>query len=199
MAHLTPAQNVTLKAFMAADPIMGALPVTNQGASDIEVLLKAPAVPDFWVWSTGVPVDLIFDAITWSNLTPQDASPVAAIPSAPTAAETYALALYQSRALICQSKQLALQILVQKGDYGSVNAAKSKIRDGIQDALVSIPSGTNGTDKAGGWSSVQLVLQRLANVLEKLFAVGVGSPASPATMAFEGTIDYSHIHSLRLL
>ena len=197
MSHLTPGQVTTLKAFIAADPVMSVIPVTLDGSYDMALLLNAPAVPAFQVWATNTPVDVIFDAITWANLTPQDAAPVAAVPSTPTAAETYAQQLWLSRAILCQSKQFALQILLSGRSSGSVNAAKSKVRDGIQDALVSIPSGAAGADKAGGWASVQLALQRKATVLEKLLAVGTGSAASPATMAVEGAMDYNDLQGVR--
>jgi hypothetical protein len=41
--------------------------------------------------------------------------------------------------------------------------------------------------------------KRKANVLEKLFATGTGSDASPATMVIEGTISYQEIDAVRAL
>lgn len=195
--HLNTAQSLALRNFIAADPVMSTYPLTGDGAFAIAILLNAKAIPTFQVWDTAVPVDNIYDAITWANLTPQDLAPVAAIPSTPTVAETYAQQLWLSRATLCQSKQFALQILLSGRNSGTVNAAKANLRGGLQDALVSIPSGLNGANKAGGWPAVQLVIQRTATVLEKLLSTGTGSTASPATMSAEGDISYHEVQAVR--
>jgi len=41
--------------------------------------------------------------------------------------------------------------------------------------------------------------KRSANVLEKLFATGTGSDASPATMVVEGTINYQEVEQARTM
>lgn len=53
--HLTPAQLVTLKADILADPVLAAMPMNSDGAYDIAVILNKKASPTFTVWRTNVP------------------------------------------------------------------------------------------------------------------------------------------------
>jgi hypothetical protein len=46
-------------------------------------------------------------------------------------------------------------------------------------------------------AAVYLHCKRSANVLEKLFATGTGTDASPATMAVEGSLSYSEVTNAR--
>jgi hypothetical protein len=64
---------------------------------------------------------------------------------------------------------------------GTINASDPNVRQGVQD-IFSGPSGA--TSRA----NLVAVAKRLATRAEKLYAVGVGSTASPATMAVEGFI-----------
>ena len=64
---------------------------------------------------------------------------------------------------------------------GFVNAAKPNIRQGFIDIF----SGGTGVAQR---THMAAIAKRKANVLEKLFAVGTGSTASPATMVIEGVI-----------
>lgn len=68
---------------------------------------------------------------------------------------------------------------------GSINPSKANIRQGLADAF-------------GGASamatSIAPHLKRSATVLEKIFATGTGTTASPATMAVEGQISYQEVY-----
>jgi hypothetical protein len=177
---LTPAQQAALKAFIEADPVFSLYPHNYDGAYDLAVALQALAEPAFQVWKTDAMVSDIYDAITWANFTPAN-------PSAGSGSDV------TNWLLACQGKQFNLQTLLSGRD--TLNAAKPNIRSGLQDATTSIPSGVAGATKAGGWTNIQLVIQRPANILEKLFATGTGSQASPATMAIEGSINHTDLHT----
>lgn len=195
--HLNTAQSVTVRNYIAADPALSLYPMGGDAAFAMALVFNAKAVPAFYVWATDVKIDDLYDSITWTNLTPADISPLAAIPATPTVAEQYAQQLYISRATICQSKQFALQILLAGRSSGTLNGSKPLIRGALQDALQSIPAGAGGANLAGGWPTVKLALQRTATVLEKLLATGTGSTASPATMNAEGQIGYVEIETIR--
>ena len=77
------------------------------------------------------------------------------------------------------------------GRLGSFDAGRVNVRAGIDAAWV----GT-AADLAVR-AAVYVHCKRSASVLEKLFATGAGSDASPATMAVEETIGYSTVDSAR--
>lgn len=70
---LTAPQLQTLKAFIAADPVMSLKPLTSDGDFDIAVLLNMEATPTYYVWKTSVGTDGImqngFDWTRVDNLT----------------------------------------------------------------------------------------------------------------------------------
>lgn len=77
------------------------------------------------------------------------------------------------------------------GRLGVINAAKTNVRAGIDAAWV----GT-AADLAVR-AAIYTHCKRPATVLEKLFATGAGSDASPATMVIEGAISYQTIDAVR--
>ena len=77
------------------------------------------------------------------------------------------------------------------GRLGTINASKTNVRAGIDAAWV----GT-AADLAVR-AAVYAHCKRSATVLEKLFATGAGSDASPATMVIEGAISYQTIDAVR--
>jgi hypothetical protein len=76
---------------------------------------------------------------------------------------------------------------------GSFNAAKVNVRAGIDAAWV----GT-AADLAVR-AQVYTHCKRNANVLEKLFATGTGSDASPGTMDVEGGLSYQEVDQARAM
>lgn len=183
---LTTAQITTLQNYINTDPVMITYPKNATGADGIQQVLNVQPAIAFYVYKSNTPVIDILEQITWANFTPQDLPPVAAVPTAPTVAETYTLDLWRARSLQCQGKQFNIQTLLS--GRSELNTAKLKIRDGIQDALTAIPSGAAGASKAGGWVNVQTILYRPATLIEKVLSTGTGSTASPATMGNEGNI-----------
>lgn len=75
------------------------------------------------------------------------------------------------------------------GRLGSFDASKVNIRAGIDATWV----GT-AADLAVR-ATVYTHCKRKANRIEKLFATGTGSDASPGTMVIEGGVDYREIYS----
>ena len=68
---LSPAQLQSLKASIASDPVLAAMPMTPDAAFEIAALYNLAASPDFWVWRTSVSRAEIYnttsaDSTTWS-------------------------------------------------------------------------------------------------------------------------------------
>lgn len=160
---------------------INAMPNNPDANFAIAAWYSGVATPDFVVWQTSVSIDAIQDAIVYANMTPA---------AAPDGTQTWA-----NRALQCQGKQFNLQNLLL--GRATVNASKANIRAAFQDCLTALPSKADGTNQAAGWTSVQTAMQRLATRIEKLFATGTGSAASPATMAYEGFVSGSEVDAAR--
>lgn len=180
-AELTPAQQTILRNDIIADPVLSAYPMNGDGAYAIAEAYNLPAAVDFYVWKTSVSTSDIYDNIAWANFTPADT---------PDGTQTWA-----NRSLACQGKQFNLQTILVGRD--SINATKSNIRSGLQDALTGIPSGASGATKSGGWNNVQAIMYRKTTRAEKLFATGTGTTGSPALLGFEGNLSYQEVELAR--
>lgn len=73
-----------------------------------------------------------------------------------------------------------------------INASKANVRAGIDECW----KGTAA--KLAVRDAIYLHLKRQANLIEKLFATGVGSVASPAVMGFEGELSYTDASKARV-
>jgi len=175
---LTPAQCTTLKALAMADQTAAALIAAGNDMA-LADWFNTPTTT--WIWRTSVPADEVFDAITWANLTPVDA---------PDGSATYT-----NRALLCQAKQINLQIMLQGRER--IAGAKATIRSGLSDALLNVPSGAGGALQSAGWAAVKGVLSRFATRAEAALATGLGTQAAPSTPAFDGQIGYMEIPPIR--
>ena len=178
---LTPPQLATLKAFIAADPVLNGQPVDGDGLNFIADALNAQAGPAFSVWRSSTPAASLFNSITWANLTPADAPDGSA--------------LFTNRAAACRAKQGSLQILLQ--GQSSVASKHPNIRQGFQDALTNVPSGVAGANLGAGWATCKTAMIRTATVAEKLFATGTGTPAAPADLGYEGNITANEVDTAR--
>ena len=164
-----------LKAAVLASPELSAV-----GRNDTELarLLNLPST--FVVWRSTTEADLIADAIVWANLTPAD-----------TADGT---ALFTNRALVCQAKQINLQIMLQGRQ--SIPSGKLNFRQGLQDALLNVPAGAGGTLLDAGWlgnGKVKAAISRFATVAEKVFATGTGTAPTPGNLVFDGSVSINDI------
>lgn len=172
--QLTQEQLATLKAAIIANPTMAAAR-TAHDTQAITDLLNANSTLD--VWRTSVSTQVLFDQITWANLTPADA------PDGTLA--------WQCRSLACQGKQFNLQLIVASRDI--IDASKSNVRAGLQDALTNVPSGQSGAFVSAGWVGVRTAMQRKATVLEAIFA---NTQNTPASLVVEGAMDEMTIRRL---
>lgn len=182
---MTPAQLSTLKSAILADQTMAAKPMTSGGALEIAGILNAAASPAYNVWRSSTAASDILDSITWANLTPAD-----------TADGTI---LYQNRVLVCQAKQMNIQILLQGRD--SLATGRTSVRGGLSDALQGVPSGAAGAPLDAGWAGagkVKAAITRQASVVEKLFATGGnGTTATPSNLGYEGPISSDDVQAAR--
>lgn len=175
---LTPAQCTTLKALAMADQTAAALIAAG---NDIALADWFNTPTANYIWRSSVPVDEVFDAITWANLTPVD------VPDGSAA--------YTNRALLCQAKQINLQILLQGRER--VAAAKAAVRGGLSDALLNVPSGAAGAAQSAGWAAVKAVISRLGTRAEIALATGAGTQAAPSTPAFDGQLGYMDMPAIK--
>lgn len=172
----------TFKAVILAetDPTFVALRQANE-TGQMAAWYNQLFSPAFQVWRTYTPAYEVFNAISWSKMTPSDAAD--------------ASAAYTNRALACQSFQMNLQILLQ--GQSSIATSKLSIRQGLQDALLSVPSATGGVVQDAGWAGagrVKATIQRPVTRAEKIWATGTGTTGSPGDLgAFEGTVSNTDI------
>ena len=164
---LTTAQQTALRSAIKADSNLTAL-LAARDINGICTYLQNDS--SIVVYRSTTQASDIYDAVAWANLTPTDA---------PDGTQ-----VWMDRALMCQCKQMNLQILIQGKD--SLNTAKANIRAGLQDALTNIPSGVSGATASGGWGSVKTAISRLASKYEAVFATGTGTAASPSGLGIEG-------------
>lgn len=196
---LSPAQIATLKAAIAANTTVAGgfsayastpinqIPNNSDGNQAIADWYNEYPAPDFFVWNSQATIASVYDNVTWANLTPTDT---------PDGTQTWA-----NRSLACQGKQFNLQTILI-GAQGIVNATKSSIRAGLQDALSNVPSGVNGATVSAGWASVRdKALARKATRAEKLFADtsnGSGATAQTSALpAFDGALASSDVDTAR--
>jgi hypothetical protein len=175
---MTPAQNALIKTAVLADSTLSAA-VAIQDWPLVAIALNATYAPAYTVWRSSTPAASIADAITWANLTPVDAADVTI--------------LMTNRVLICQAKQINLQIMLQGRE--SVTSNKANLRAGLQDALTAIPSGANGVSQGAGWNAVKAAMTRSATYAEKILATGAGTAASPSDLGFEGQVTGSEVQA----
>lgn len=181
---LTTQQVATLKAYILADPVLSAKPMTSGGAAEIAVALNQPAAVAFYVWRNSTPAADILDAIVWASLTPADTADGSAI--------------YTNRALVAQARQLNLQIILQGRE--SIPTGRPNVRQGLTDALLGVPTGVGGALLDAGWlgaGKVKTTITRQTSVVEKLFATGTGTVGVPGVLVYEGPITSDDVQFVR--
>lgn len=177
---MTPEQLQTLKLAILAetDASFAELRQANdeQGMADWYNTASA-----FSVWRTNTDTTNVFNAIVWSSLTPSDAAD--------------GTTTYTNRALVCQAKQINLQIMLQ-GQL-SVATNRASIRQGLSDALLNVPAGAGGSLLDAGWlgaGKVKATIQRPCTRAERIWASGTGTTATPGDLgSFEGSVSAQDI------
>lgn len=200
MPNLTNQQKIDLAADIAANTntapgTTGQIKNLAQNADNafaVAAWYSGVAFPNYFVWSDAVSVDDIEDAVTWANYTPADAAD--------------STVLYQNRAMLIQTKQLNLQLLLQGKQ--TFDATKKNRRAGLNDATTNLPSGASGVNRSGGWAGILPVLSRVATNAEKLFAVddgaGIGNTTTdprgastnPDLAAYEGGLSDADVRGV---
>lgn len=177
---MTPAQKTAFAADVAADGALNQLPHNSDSAFAIASAYNALATPAYYVFASRTSADAILDAITWANLTPSDAAD--------------GTAAFTNRALVCQAKQFNLSIILQ--GRTDVASGKTSVRQGLSDALQNVPSGAGGALLDAGWAGagkVKAAITRQASRIEKLFATGNGTTATPSNLVYDGQIGYQEV------
>lgn len=167
---LSPAQLQALKADIAADPSLAALPNTGENDFTIAAAYNLTATPDFWVWRTAVR-----EAEYTASPSPDGT-------------------LWSWPAYIARS-------VGEQNAWGRMfmgNASVNPSLPNIQQGFADIFSGTQNSAPAQR-THLMACSRRKATRAEKVFAVGTGSTAAPATMGYEGAIDYTIVLTARSL
>lgn len=187
---LNETQKATLKAAILADQAL----LNDWNDGNVGLVAQAFREKDptnTQVWWSATPTDAIFAAITWDKFTPTDAVPN------DTAIN---VAVYQARQLAVQTKQMNLQNMLISRQ--SLDARLSNIRAGLRDAVIQLPTGSNGAMTTAGGTNGSIVLAAcirpaLANRAEKLFSAGASATSTTAAdvLTFEGELSFDDIQN----
>ena len=169
---LTTAQLTILKADILADPVLNAQPNNSDGAFAIAEAYNLTAVPDYWVFRTSVTQSEYV-----GTTTPE--------------ATTFSWPQYIARS---QAERDGWREMFADGGFG--NPSRPNVRQGFQDIF----SGATAPPVAQR-AHLANVSRRKATRAEKLLIVagGLGTTASPSTMAFEGALTYQDVLAARTL
>jgi hypothetical protein len=172
---LTSAQLSTVKADILANADLNVFPNNSDGNFAIAALYNRPASPVFWVWRTQVTKSELV------NNTSLDADGVT------TRTFNWTGTGFITRS---QGERDAFNALFN--GTNSVNPSLPQVRQAFLDIFsgATAPAPSNRTHLGN-------ISRRESSRIEKLFATGTGSAASPATMGFEGSVTYQDIEAAR--
>lgn len=184
---LTTAQQATLKAAILAenDPVFVAARNARNDTA-LAAFYNEQSSPAFYVWRSSVNTDNISDAINWALLTPAD------VPNVGDSAQV--AAAQTTRALICQAKQINLQIMLQ--GRSAIDATKLRVRQALTDSLQNVPSGASGASQDAGWAQVKATMYRQVTRGERLYATGTGTTGVPGLAGWEGEVSTNDISAV---
>jgi hypothetical protein len=168
LAALTPAQSSALKAAIQADPTLNALPNEPDSNAAIADAFNAEAAPAFWV---------LRSSVREAEYTAQ-----------PSVDGT----VWSWPAYIARSQG-------ERDAWGRMFAATGTVNPSlpnVQQAFADIFSGTAAAPVAQR-AHLTACSRRKATRIEKLYATGTGSAATPATMGREGPIGYEDVEAAR--
>ena len=177
---MTPAQKATIKADILAKQASG---------QPLFGVTSEPAIAEYYntasgsmAWRTEVPTKVIRAAINFSAYTPNE-----------TPDNT---ATFTNRALVAQTKQMNIQIMLQGLD--SVDMSLPQARSDLKDATTLLPTGAGGANvSAGGVAGVNVLTActRSANRVEVLLANAAldandkTGNVTARTLTFEGSLN----------
>lgn len=168
---LTPAQLQTLKADIAADSVLNAFPNNDDGAFAIAAAYNLAASPDYWVWKTSV---------TKSEL----------VNSTSVDATTFN---WTGNGFIGRTVGELTAWQEMFNGSGAVNPSLPNVRQAFADIF----SGTGNA--TANRTHLLAVARRKATRIEKLFATGSGTTATPSILAFDGNINFIDVSQARNL
>ena len=99
---LTPAQQLTLKNFVLADPVLNLLQPSSDNAFAIALALQT-IDPAFFVYRTNMPKDEVMNYVLFANMTPAQTIPVTG---------SDAQLLHIAKTMVVNTKQMNLQSLM---------------------------------------------------------------------------------------
>jgi hypothetical protein len=166
MPGLTAAQLVTLKADVAASPDVAGQPRTLDGADAVAKAYNLPAAPDYWAWRSSVTLDEYVNGVGPDGTT-----------------FSWAGTGYIARA---QGERDAFMAMFAA--TGATNPSRASVRQAFADIM----SGNTAPAPANR-THLTATSRRKATRAEKLFAAGTGSTAAPATLGWEGQLDYNDV------
>lgn len=132
----------------------------------------------FVVWRSLTPTNELANAINWSAFTPADAAD--------------GTQLWLNRAMACQGKQFNIQNLLLAAQ-GQLASGLPNIRQALNDALTNIPAGAGGAMLSAAWAAVRTLMQRPARRVERIFATGAGTSATPGVLVVEGAASITDV------
>lgn len=162
MANLTLAQKQTLKAAILADATLAALAAANE-YSQLAAALNVDASPTFWAWKSRLYRHDLTDKVS---------------PDGTTFDWGTQTGNYISRS---QGERDCWRELWNT----SLTCDPSNQR--VRDAMANIFSGA-GAGAVNNRNHFLSMARRLVNRMERVFATGTGSTASPGTLVVEGTL-----------
>lgn len=182
---LTDAQIVTLAAAIAAETDAEFVGYRDNGQTTLMAQwFNQPASPAHTVWASDVEVNAILDAISFGVYTPN------------AAATDATAAISTARLLAIQTKQMNLQNMLIGRER--INCKRNRVREGVLDAVIDIPSGNNGSLRsAAGADGIRVLnaMTRPATRGEKLFATTQTATGvlSAFNLGFEGAVSDTDI------
>ncbi len=168
---LMPAQLATLKASIAADPVLSLLPINDDTSQQIAEAYNAAASPDFWVWRTSVYKDEFTNGVGPDGTT-----------------FTWAGNGFITRSA---GEQAAWREL-----FNGMNPINPSMAN-VQAAVADIFSGSGNA--AANRTHLLAISRRKSTRFERLFATGTGSTGSPGLMVVEGLVNRDDVRTAREL
>lgn len=188
-AQLTATQQTQLAAAINADAAFNSTPHTSDGAYAIALAFNQPDSSNTNVWWTACPAEAIFNSLTWTNYTPNDAVPTDT---------TLNSQIFLNRMGVVNIKQMNLQNMLVGRQ--TINMANSMIRAGIRDAVIQLPTGVGGAMTTSGGASGATTLTAClrpakATRAEKVMSAGPSTTGTVTadTLTFEGSLGYQDV------
>lgn len=170
---LTAAQLPALRAAIAADPTLAAIPNTPDSNQTIADAFNAVSSPAFYVWRSSV------SEAEFTGLPGVDVANAGA-------ATVWSWTAFIARSVGEQNGWARMFA------SGTVNPSRANVRQGFADIF----SGSANAAPAQR-NHLTVLSKRAATRAEQLYATGTGSYAAPATLGFEGLITYVDVSSAR--